>query len=796
MSVVGLDLGNANAVMASAGRGGVDVVLNGNSNRLNPTMVSFSDHRSMGEDASSIAISNFKNTLTSMKRLVGLPFASPRARSEMARHPGLTFLPDDAGGVACRVRLADEEITVPVECAAGMVVGHMGRVAGAGGAAPQDWVVAVPPYYTDAQRRMFLRGCGVAGITVQRLLHESTASALAYGIFKDVKKEFVADKPSNVLFIDLGESAYTASVVAFEPGKLTVKSCHWDMDLGGRDFDHIIGNWAGAEFVAKNKGVMNPMEHPKARLKLLKAAEKLKKTLSPAGVKEGRISLECLLEDCDFFGKLTTQTYETMCAPLLDRLVAPVERALAEVRLTAADLSAVEIVGGGSRVACVKRRLSALLGLDGNAINFGLSTTLNADESVARGAALMSAILSPRFKVLPYEIVEAQPHPIRIAWDGPPGEPEGGDSVVMFERGGTFPCVRRVTLRRAGEFAVRAGYDAGAEYLPVGTAQEICGFVVKAPAGETAKVRVNVKMDIHGVVTLSSTQMVEEVEEMEVEAKEGEEKEKDKKEEGVEAEAKKKKVRKTNLDFTVTRPLDWSTTRTNALVEREVSMANADRIVRETADARNALESYVYDMRDKLSTSLAPYSTSEERSVLNQDLVDAENWLYDEFDAKKSCFVHRLKELRVKGDPIAYRESETHARPRAMAHLKRLVDTYQAFLTSNDEKYAHITVEEKQKCRTKLEEVSTWMYTALDQQADLAPHVTPTIGSVDVMAKGRELGAVVDPVRNKRAPPPPKKEVKKEVPKEEEKGAEPMEVDEPVQPPPEVEIDSEEKNVE
>merc|ERR1719469_1100742 len=289
---------------------------------------------------------------------------------------------------------------------------------------------------------------------------------------------------------------------------------------------------------------------------------------------------------------------------------------------------------------------------------------------------------------------------------------------------------------------------------------------------------------------------------MEVEAKEGEEKEKEKekkeKEEGAEAEAKKKKIRKTNLDFTVTRPLDWSTTRTNALVEREVAMANADRIVRETADARNALESYVYDMRDKLSTRLAPFSTSEERSVLNKDLVDAENWLYDDFDAKKSSFVTRLKELKVKGDPIAFRESEMHARPSAYAHLKRLVDTYQAFVASNDDKYAHITVEEKQKCRTKLDAVSTWMYTALDQQADLAPHVTAAVGSVEVLAKGRELSAVVDPVRHRRAPPPPtpkKEEVKKEEKKEEE-GAGPMEVDEPVQPPPEVEIDSEEKNVE
>ena len=123
------------------------------------------------------------------------------------------------------------------------------------------------------------------------------------------------------------------------------------------------------------------------------------------------------------------RTEETTLCPLVSgwrTSAAPVERAIAETNLIPANLTSVEIVGGGSRVACVKRRPSGLLGLDANAVNFGLSTTLNADESVARGAALMSVILSPRFKVLLYEIAEAIAHPIRIGWEGPPREPAVG----------------------------------------------------------------------------------------------------------------------------------------------------------------------------------------------------------------------------------------------------------------------------------------------------------------------------------------------------------------------------------
>ena len=136
------------------------------------------------------------------------------------------------------------------------------------------------------------------------------------------------------MVIDMGASCYQVSIVAFEPGKLTVKSCYYDENLGGRDFDEVIANWVAQHFEAKYKGKLSgkPMESPKVRLKILAAAEKAKKTLSPQGVKEASINLECLMDDLDYHVNITAQEYEKMCEPLLARLAKPVESALAEAK--------------------------------------------------------------------------------------------------------------------------------------------------------------------------------------------------------------------------------------------------------------------------------------------------------------------------------------------------------------------------------------------------------------------------------------------------------------------------------
>lgn len=812
MSVVGLDFGCANAVIAAAGRGGVDVVLNGNSNRLNPNMVGFDRCRHMGEAAATSKSSNYKGTIYDMKRLVGLSYDDPRARKEMKLAP-YTCVPikhGSANSIGVKVSLDGEEKIIPIEAVAGMTVKHMGSIVAEKNAQasknndagrnksfndvshplfPQDWVVAIPGYYTDTQRRAFLTGCEIVGIKgVLRLMHETTATALAYGIFKDIKKEFTKDQPTHVMFIDIGATSYSVSVVNFEPGKLVVKSTQYDPDLGGRDFDLAIAEWFAEQFEAKFKNKLSgkPMEKPKARIKLLAVAEKAKKTLSPAGVREASMNVECLMDDLDFHATLLAETYEKLCEPLIQRLAGPIERALEESKLESSDLASVEVVGGSTRIGCVKRFLSNLLKLDENATNYGLSTTMNADEAVARGAALQSAILSPRFRVAPYEIIEYNPFPISVSWEsdhdaGLDAEQDVPNSVVMFDRGSNFPVVRRVTLRRSGEFEVTASYSDNAveSGLSSTISKEIAKLKIKAPVSDN-KVRVNVKHDIHGIITLSSAQMVEEIVEEgappakdekaaePMETSEGEAKK--------EAEAKKKKIKKTNLEFTIKRPLEWSKAEFDAAFEAEVDMANKDRVVKETSDMRNELESYIYHMRDSIisESQLAEYCTEKERNAFSAALESTENWLYEDgFDAVKSVYSEKLKSLKKMGDPVEFRKSEASERPVAISSLQRTIERYKNWLNASagDEKYAHITDAEKQTCHEICDEISSWMYDMLDKQGSLPANVDPVFKASVVYSKSKELMDVVNPIMNKPAPKPVVEEKKKE---EETKGPEPM----------------------
>lgn len=769
----------------------------------------------MGEAASSTALSNYKNTITNMKRLIGLTYDDPRAQREMKKvaftcvpykHPG-----SGPEGIAVKVNFAGETKVLPIEAVAGMMIKHVGSIAATKASyetgrditecMPRDWVVSVPGYYTDAQRRAFLAGCHMAGVVgVQRLMNETTATALAYGIFKDIRKEFSAETPTHVMFVDMGASTYSVAIVDFRPGKLVVKSAHYDADLGGRDFDTVIAEWIAAKFEEKYKGKLSGtvLGNAKVMLKIYAAAEKAKQTLSPVGVNEARINLECLMDDFDFNIALKGDEYKALCQPLLARLAGPIERALAEAKLDAADLASVEIVGGATRVASVKETLSGILRLDVNAVNNGLSTTMNADEAVARGCALQSAILSPRFKVLPYEVIESQSYPIKIEWDGSHEagmeveSTDGGvesvaptNSVIMFERGCNFPIVRRVTLRRSGKFTVDAMYDESADTydFPKGTSKSIATFHITAPPNSDCKIRVNVKQDIHGLLTLSSAQMVEEVAdtatpvEEGVEAKaasEGSEVVVDDaaaKDAAASATAKKIKLKKTNLQFTIVRPLDWTEAELQKEIEVEVAMSNADRIVGQTADARNELESYIYDMRDKIvsESQLASFCTEGERTTFSAMLEQYENWLYEEgFDATKSVYNKKLDELKKLGNPISNREYEARTRPNAMSQLQKSIEKYTTWLntSSGDAMYAHITVEEFASCSEMVDKASAWMYDMLDKQGGLAANVDPVITAEQIYGKSKELNDHVSPIMNK---PIPKPKVEEKKPEEEKK---------------------------
>ncbi|CAM9137702.1 unnamed protein product, partial [Sphacelaria rigidula] len=415
----------------------------------------------------------------------------------------------------------------------------------------------------------------------------------------------------------------------------------------------------------------------------------------------------------------------------------------------------------------IKSHLSELLGRDKTAINFGLSCTMNADESIARGCALQCAMLSKRRVGTCFQY-------IFFASEAAPA----GNSLNIFAKGDETPKVRRVNFNMDQPFTLTATYDTTAE-LPAGTSPTIGTFKVwmhtttwhvvigvDVPEGAgLSKVRVNVKHDIHGMFNVQSAEMMKEVVKKPPTSNGSAEPDgaagpqpngvppagagvpesgdkaadengscadkgccagQDVGKEDAAAVTKKKAYSKVPLKVDP-KTAAWTKTQIDEAVLMEAQMANQDRVLRETADKRNELESYVYLMRDKVVGSLRPYVEGEEADRFGGKLKDAEDWLYSDegFDSSKSVYTAKLKELTDLGEPIEKRMYEATNRQDCATELQRVIDSYIKFVNSSDEAYAHIDQEEKSKVRDCAKTAEKWLFQKLDQQANFPPSKNP-----------------------------------------------------------------------
>lgn len=776
MSVIGVDFGNVDCVIGQAKRGGIDIILNENSNRKNPNMVCVQGkQRFIGEAAISMARMHYKNTATDIKRLIGRKFKHPEVQQEIAQL-AYKCVELASGDVGIVLNYNDEPVTFSCEQVVGMILNKMQNIAAAAneGVNPAYCVLSCPGFYTDVQRRALLNATKIAGLNCLRLINEHTAIALAYGIYKSARNLFHETEPQHVMFIDLGHASYTVSIVAFVQGRLTVKSAAFDRFLGGRDFDLVIAKDAAAKFAEKYK--TNPLENPKSHIKLLSACEKAKKNLSPYGVSATHLNIECLADDRDYNAQVTLEEFEGLIAPLLERLDAPIERALADAGVEKSQLANVEIVGGGTRVTSVKRHIAEVLRLDKEQQNYGLSTTLNADESVARGCALNCAILSPMFKVKEFSVTDRVHLPVRVSWDGSASAAADDDedvnmeapavedsSLVIFNRKDEYPKTKRITFRRDKAFSIDAVYDESAKtYLPPDYVMDIgkytiSGMPAQEAGAEIPKIRVNVQQDMNGLFSVASSQLMQEIKEEEKPAetededkKEGEDKKEDKP-----VEPKKKRFRK--IELTVQSQVGGlSTADVSSATEQELEMAQQDRVIEETFNKRNELESFVYEMRNQITDKLAGFITSEEKSNLETKLMETEDWLYTDegFDSTKSVYQQKLDDMRKLSSPVEFRLTESTERGVAQAELTAVLEEYKRMVNSGDDAYSHWTEDEKTKLRQTCVDAETWLFDGLTKQADLNPTDAPVLSSATIRSKIVAVRAVALPITTKPKPLP------------------------------------------
>ncbi|KAG0279593.1 adenyl-nucleotide exchange factor sse1, partial [Linnemannia gamsii] len=385
MSVVGIDFGNLQSVIAVARNRGIDVICNEVSNRFTPSLVSFGPkQRYLGETAKTQEISNFKNTVSSLKRIVGRTLADKEVQ-EIEKQYLTVPLVDVNGQLSVKLNYKGEESTFTTTQVFAMYLTKMREIAASETKMPvSDCVIAIPSWFTDVQRRAVLDASEIAGLNVLRLINDSTAVALGYGI---TKTDLPEDKPRNICFVDVGHSSYTVSIVAFIKGQLTVKSRAFDRHFGGRDFDRMLVDHFAAEF--KTKYGIDVKSNGKALIRLMAGCEKLKKILSANA--QAPLNIESIMEDRDVASMMKRAEFEELAQDLISRVEAPLQKALDDAGLTVEEIDSVEIVGGSTRIPALKERIQAFFGKD-------LSATLNQDEAIARGAALQCAMLSPTFK--------------------------------------------------------------------------------------------------------------------------------------------------------------------------------------------------------------------------------------------------------------------------------------------------------------------------------------------------------------------------------------------------------------
>ncbi len=422
--IIGIDLGTTNSAFAYMVAGKPEVIANAEGNRTTPSVVAInkSGERLVGQVAQRQRVTNAKNTIYGVKRLIGRKFSDKEVSKDIDIMPYDIVKKGD--GVA--VKMGDKEYT-PEEVSA-MILSKIKSDAEAFlGEKVTEAVITVPAYFNDAQRQATKDAGKIAGLEVKRIINEPTAAALAYGL--------ESKKDEKIVVFDLGGGTFDVSVLELGDGVFEVRSTNGDTHLGGEDFDNRIVNHF-IDVFKKNEGV--DLKNDKAAMQRLKdEAEKAKKELS--STTETDINLPFITADADgpkhFEYKLTRAKLEELVADLIDRLKGPVDSALKDAGMKASDIDEIVLVGGMTRMPAVVERVKSIFSKEP-------LKGVNPDEVVAIGAAVQAGVLQGDVKdVL---LLDVTPLSLGI-------ETMGGVATKLIERNTTVPTSKSETFSTASD---------------------------------------------------------------------------------------------------------------------------------------------------------------------------------------------------------------------------------------------------------------------------------------------------------------------------------------------------------